>query len=175
MYSLLGHIKWFAEDTDSSSIASLATKEWLVITGCLIIGVALMWLINRLMAGPSKVLDNKFKNLRPWAPTVVRWSSAALLIANYFQDYLFAPNIDYSQSYSSALISAVLVAVALLLLLGIYTRIAGMVLLVAFVLSIFVVSNPLQLLEHLEYIGIGLFLVFSDTGRLSIIIKSQTR
>ena len=171
MYSLLGHIKWFAEDTDSSSIASLATKEWLVITGCLIIGVALMWLINRLMAGPSKVLDNKFKNLRPWAPTVVRWSSAALLIANYFQDYLFAPNIDYSQSYSSALISAVLVAVALLLLLGIYTRIAGMVLLVAFVLSIFVVSNPLQLLEHLEYIGIGLFLVFSDTGRLSIINK----
>ncbi len=170
MYYALGHVKWFAEDavSSSSNVLSLSTSEWLVIVASLVIGVGLMLLIAKLLTKPNKFLDDKFKPFREWVPTVVRWSTAALLIAGYWLGHLYASNIDYSPSSLSSLLNVALIVIAVLLLLGAYTQIAGAGLLIIYALSFLVVDAPIELLDHLEYIGLGLFLMLSPTGELSV-------
>ncbi len=170
MHYVLGHIKWFVEDTASSpsDALSLSTSEWLVIVASLVVGIGLMLLAARLLIKPNKLLDDRFKPFRNWVPTVVRWSTAVLLIASYWLGYMYAPNINYSPTPLSDLLNVALIAIAILLLLGAYTRIAGTGLLVIYMLSFLIVDAPIELLDHLEYIGLGLFLILSPSGKLSV-------
>lgn len=168
MHYILGHIKWFAEDTISSQISGLSTSEWLFVVLGLAIGIGIMFLVDKLLANTNKALDGRFKQFRGWVPTVVRWSAAILLIINYWLGNLYAPNIEYSSSSLSSLLSTSLVVVAVLLLFGVYTQIAGVGLLMVYALSFLVVDAPIELLDHLGYVGLGLYLMFSKTGKLSV-------
>ena len=168
MTHILGHIKWFAEDAISSQIASLSAAEWLVVALAILLGVGILLLLDKVMKKPDKVLDDKFKPLRKWIPTVIRWSTAIVLIASYWQGNLYASNIEYSASVLSSFVNVALVAIAILLILGVYTRVAGVVMLIVYLGSILVVADPIQLLDHLVYAGTGLFLVFSEVGKLSV-------
>lgn len=171
MISALGHVKWFSEDSASLIIPNLSIAEWLIVAFLVALGVALMFLLTKLATKPNKRLDDKFKPLREWAPTVVRWSVATLLIANYWQGYLYASNIGYDASTLASLLNAGLVAVAIMLILGVYTRTAGTVLLVLYTVSFVVINDPVQLLDHIGYVGIGLYLALSNPGKLSIAMK----
>lgn len=173
MIPLLGHVKWFSEEASLSIIPNLSAAEWLVVILSIIAGVALMFLLAKLTIKPSKSLDDTLKHLRDWVPTAVRWSTAALLIVNYWQGQLYASNIEYDASTLASLLNAGLVAVAIMLLLGVYTRIAAIALLVFYSVSFLVVSDPVQLLDHVGYVGTGLYLALSAPGKLSVAMKND--
>lgn len=168
MPNAVGHVKWFSEKGVSAPLPSLSTTEWLFIGLLIIAGVILLFLLNRLMKKPDETLDEKLKPLRPWIPTIIRWSTAILLIGNYWQRNLYAPNINYDFSGLSSLLIAGLIIVVVMLLLGVYTRTAGAILLTIYIMSVLIVQTPIELLDHLEYVAIGLFLLLSDTGKLSV-------
>lgn len=164
----LAHVKWFSEDSAGSVLAPLSSTEWLVVVAAIVVGVILMYLVNRLMKPVDKSIDKSLKGWREWVPTVVRYSTALLIVFNFWKGYLFAPNIEYANGTLYLIISAALVLVALLLAFGILTRLSGAILLVMFALGVFVANEPVQLLDHLEYLGIGLYLMFAPTGKLSV-------
>lgn len=168
MLSALAHVKWFSEGDETATIANLSTTEWLVVAGFITLGVFIMFLLGKFLRPTNVKLDEKFKNLRDWVPAVVRYSTALLLIFNFWRGYLFAPNISYASGTLYLLISAVLIAVALLLLFGVFTRVAGVGLLVIFFAGLLVANEPMELFDHLEFIGLGLFLMFSGPGKLSV-------
>lgn len=171
MLTSLAHVKWFAGDDSSATVGSLTHTEWGVIVAATVVGVFLMVAIDKLMKPLDSTLDKKFANLRGWIPTAVRYSTAGLIIFNFLYGYLVAPNIAVSSETLHLIVSAMLVGVALLLLLGVYTRAAGLLFLVAFGLATLAAVDPMQLLDHLGYVGIGLFLMFASSGRLSIKTK----
>jgi len=171
MLPKLAHVKWFSENNPASAIESLSASEWGIILGVIIAGIILMFLVDKLFRPLDKKLDSNFATLHGWVPTVVRFSTALLLIFNFWKGYLFAPNIIVGNETIFLLMNAVLVAIALLLLFGVFTRLAGLLLLVIFLLGALAALEPFQLTDHLEYIGIGLFLLFSTPGKLSVNTK----
>lgn len=171
MLTGLAHVKWFSEGSETATIANLTTAEWLVVLGSVVLGIVAMWLVNKLMRPFDMKIDDRFKDFREWVPTVVRYSTALLLIFNFWQGYLFAPNIEHGGGSLYLLINAVLILIALMLLFGILTRLAGSMLLIVFVIGALVANDSIQLLDHLEYFGLGLFLMFSAAGKLSVQTK----
>lgn len=167
----LAHVKWFSEGDEASTIANLSSTEWLIVAVSIILGIVLMWLVSRLMRPIDEKLDNRFKSLREWVPTIVRYSTAGLIIFNYWHGYLYAPNIEYNDGTLFLLVNAVLILVALMMIFGILTRLGGALLLASFAIGVFVAQDPLQLLDHLEYVGLGLFLMLSVPGKLSVQTK----
>ncbi len=168
MLDSLAHVKWFAGDDLGTEIAGLNSSEWLVVVVSIAIGILLMYLVNKLMNPLDLSLDKRMKSLSDWVPTIVRYSTALLIIFNFWKGYLLAPNFDFNDGAVSLLINAVLIAVALLLVFGAYTRTAGAALLILFGLSALILRDPLQLFEHLEYVGLGLFLMLSSSGKFSV-------
>ncbi len=171
MLSNLAHVKWFSEGDSSATLGSLTYTQWGVVVAAVVAGVLLMIIVNKLMEPLDSVLDKKFAGLRDWIPTAVRWSTALLIIFNFWKGYLVAPNIVVGNETLHLIINAVLIGVALLLLLGAYTRVAGLLLLGVFALGTLAAAEPLQLLDHLEYVGISLFLMFAGSGKLSVKAK----
>lgn len=168
MLSKLAHVKWFSENSPASVIENLNASEWGLILSAVIVGVVLMILVDKLLRPIDQKLDEKFAGLSDWVPTVVRFSTALLIVFNFWKGYLFAPNIVVGNETIFLLMNAVIVAVALLLLFGVFTRMAGLLLLVIFFLGTLAALEPFQLTDHLEYIGIGLFLMFAAPGKLSV-------
>ncbi len=168
MFSGLAHVKWFSESDSSALLHDLTSTEWSVVVAAVAAGILLMIFIDKLTRPLNKRLDEKLLGLRNWVPTVVRFSMAFLIVFNFWEDNLFAPNIIVGNAFVHLIINAVLVGVALMLFLGIFTRTAGALLLVMFTLGILAAAEPIQLFDHLEYVGAGLFLLFASSGKLRV-------
>ena len=168
MYRTLAHVKWFSTDSQLETVDSLVLTEWTVVFLVILAGILLMYFVDKIFKPFDKILDDKLSRWRDWVPTVVRYSTAVFLIFNYWNNIFFASNIDYSNDTLYTVVTASLILVALGLIFGVYTRLAGVILLASYVLAFLSTSDPVQLLDHLVYLGIGLFLLYSEAGKLSL-------
>lgn len=167
MQDLTAHVKWFTNGNSVSEVPSASLTEWLWVVAGLAVGVGLIFVIDKLFKkhGLEKRLDSSLGHLRPWVGTVVRLSTGALLVANFLLDYLYAPNIVSDGSVSHQALSLLMLSIGLVLLLGVYSRLAGAALIGIYLISALSVPEPVQLLDHLEYLGIGLYLTLAGGGK----------
>lgn len=167
----LAHVKWFVQNDLSLQTPGLSSLEWLAISAAVVAGLVVLWLADKYLRKIDVTLDDKLERLKDWVPTIVRFTAAILLIIDYLQRHLFAQNIEYTDSWLSSLLFAVLAGIAILLIIGVDVQLAGAALIATYIISFLVAHSPLELLEHLEYVGMGAYLMFSEAGRWAIVAK----
>lgn len=168
MLDKLAHVKWF---NGSSVVAEPAFNavELLVVAVIVIAGLAVFRYIDGFLKkrGIIAMLDKKFKKCRPWAPLIVRLSTAALLITNFAHGFALAPNVELSDSTLSWAISGLFLAASLLIGLGLFTRVGAGLMLVGYLL-VFGHADFVDALDHFEYIAITGYLYLRGPGKYSL-------
>lgn len=168
--NIISHVKWFV-DEDAPFVRGLDQHEiigssFLIISGILFL-VALKYYVEPISIWQK--ITNTLKPAHKYVPDIVRISTGILLITNFFLDFIYAPNIENSWSNSHTLLSTGFALIGALLLAGLYTHICGVLLIGAYVASMFIVSPWTEVLDHAEYIGIGLYLLFAPGGEIRLI------
>ncbi len=162
----IAHVKWFTEPT--KIIDRLNFNEWIVVAIFVTFSlIVLRYISNQnYTAKLSKKLDKKYKHYREWVPLIVRVSTASFLITNLLSGYSIAPNI-LSDGAIYSISSALFTVTAIMLLLGVYTRTASVLMILGYLLMI-AQNNPTSILEHFEYIAISLYLYTRGPGKYSL-------
>lgn len=165
---LFAHVKWFSEGGGPATLTPLTTTEWVMVAMLVALGVAAMLFVDKLFRPIDHKLDESLRRFREWVPTVVRISTALLVIYNFWKENFFAPNITYSNDFLSVAINALLILVAVMLLFGVYVRTAGAILITTYLVGFMVADDWLQMIDHMEYLAVGLFLVFAGAGAAAV-------
>lgn len=168
LLNLFAHVKWFSEETEAAYLSPLTNTEWVIVAILIALGIAAMIFVDKLFRPFDHKLDENLRRFREWVPTTVRISTALLIIYNFWNNIFFAPNISYNDGFLSAAVNALLILAAIMLLFGVYVRTAGAVLIVTYLTGLTVVDDWLQLIDHMEYLAIGLFLIFTGAGAAAI-------
>ena len=165
---LLAHVKWFTKST-TSDYNGLNFYEWALVGVIVVIGLFVLWLITNYLrhSGITKKLDKKFEKYKPWVPLVVRHSTALLIFINIMRLYVLAPNIVEDGSLSSQISVILMLISAVLIFAGAYTPLASFLLITSYLLAL-LTNDVVNVFEHLEYIGIALYLLLRGPGMYSI-------
>lgn len=155
----IAHVKWFL-NTTMQPVAELSPNEWVaVITGVIAVAI-LFWAIG--VSGTYNRLNKKLdRKLRPYSylvPLIVRYSTGLLLIVNAAKGLLFAPNITTSDVANGVFLSFLLAVAGLFLIAGKGIRTAALLMLFVYALSVITIKPVVDVLDHVEYVGIGLYL-----------------
>jgi uncharacterized membrane protein YphA (DoxX/SURF4 family) len=162
----IAHVKWFSESTQGQT-EPLTGYEWFAV-GLLLIGaVLIMRLVHKWIESHfSPDIDKRFGKYWIYVTPLVRIVTGLLLILNSAYGYLLAPNLT-PNSPVSEFITRLLVLLGIVIISGLYTKTAGWVL-IALYLSSFWIFNFVDVIDHLEYVGLGLYLAIAGSGRLSV-------
>ena len=163
------HVKWFTSEEPSIEVANVNAGEISVVIAAVAAALLSLELIERFLRqrGILNKIDVRLRPLRPWVGTVIRATAGLLLILNGLFGYLYAPNFVNSGSTSDMILAVLLVSIGALFLIGLFTRIAAAALIVTFIVSLFVI-DPIEPLDHLEYIGIAAYLLLMGGGHWSL-------
>lgn len=168
MLQNLAHVKWFNTEQpvhqEGFNAAELFAVVVIVVAGLLIFRFIDAWLREQKITAK---LDKALKSYRPIVPLLVRLSTAGLLVINYAQDLLLAPNVASTDSTTSGVIGAVFLLAALLLALGLFTR-AGVAVLLGGYLLVLTEADFVDVLDHFEYIAIAGYLWLRGPGKYSL-------
>lgn len=159
-YNFVAHVKWFV-DEHSAHAHALDSIEWLVIAGLLAVGVAVLWGIHRFLirAGVERYFDMRLGKYARFVPYIVRYTTGALFIINAAKALLFAPNVPASATPIGLTLSVMLAIVGVMLIIGYRVRVAAGVILAVYTIALFAVQPTIDVLDHIEYVGIGLYLL----------------
>lgn len=165
---LLAHVKWFTSD-EAQKMPGLSINEFLLIFGCIFVALVGLHLFDIWCAKKkiTQTIDAKMAPYQPWVPTIVRISAALLLLLNTFANYILAPNIEKTGTFSESFLTATFTIAGILLLLGLFTRLGAGMMIIGYILS-FVLLDWVQPLDHLEYLGLGIYLLLEGGGRWSL-------
>ncbi len=166
--NLFAHVKWFSEESETALLEPLSSYEWVVVAVLIALGVAAMVFIDKLFRPFDHKLDENLRRFRDLVPTTVRISTALLIIYNFWNNIFFAPNISYSDGFLSITINTLLILVAIMLLFGVYARTAGAILIATYLSGFVVADDWWQMIDHMEYLAIGLFMIFAGAGALAV-------
>lgn len=160
------HVKWFVETTGGSpSGAELSGSELGLALLAVGLGLyVLRWLHQQIEAAGLNRLTAA--RLWPLVPTIVRVSTGALLLLNSFNGHVIAPNFTPTSGLAQGL-SIGFVAIGLALLIGAFTRLAAGLLLAGY-LAAFAQFGLVDLLDHLEYVGLSLYIMTAGAGPWSV-------
>jgi uncharacterized membrane protein YphA (DoxX/SURF4 family) len=170
----LAHTKWFAENNltplHTNEPTTLYLSVWAIVV-VLIVGCGI-WL-------ESKGWLN-FRFLEPKKPHVfARAASTFVMVAGTFfiiagtHEYIFSPNLTI-ESGIPALLVYIQIAVGLAFLLGIASRISGIVLAFLWV-SLFFYTGWVEALENIWVLSTALFIILMGNDYFSIVSFSLLR
>lgn len=166
--SKFSHVKWFSGN-DLNTSENLNLYHWLFVA---IMVLSLLFGLKLISKTKTyKSIDNfiklKFSPLQQVVTLVVRLTAAAGLLINLAQGYLFAPNLTSDSSILSQLISILFIIASIMLILGMFTRVAALLMLLGYILG-FAIFNFIDLIDHFEYVGLSLFILLGGGGRYSL-------
>lgn len=168
MSGVFSHVKWF-NDVQFPEVDAFHIYEWLLIFLIVIMGLIVLKVIDTWL-NKSKItakLDKKFKPYRPWVPLVVRLSTAVLLLVNASLGYMLAPNVVSDNSGVSTIITGLFIVAAVLIALGLLTKVGVIALLVGYLL-VTKQAEFIDVFDHFEYIGVAGYLWLRGPGRYSV-------
>lgn len=174
-----GHVKWFVDSTVGSdlttkSVSPLSTTEWLVVLFATTVGVYLLFLIDKWLRKSKldRSIDKKTKNFQLILVPIVRITAGMILVVNYINNVIIAPNVAQNQVHKFWIVSSLIIG--LFLLVGLFSKYSAVAMLGLFG-SASLLVEPVELLDHLEYIGLSLFIIKTGGGNFSLdnkLIKS---
>lgn len=168
MLQTFAHVKWFVEQ-EPAQAHPLTTAEWAAIAVLVLAGLAVFWWLHRRIerSGLTRYLDKKLGRYSRLIPLIVRYTTGLLLIINAAKGLLFAPNVPVDVVSAGSVMSIVLAVAGVLLLIGWQIRIAALLILAVYATAVLLVRPVVDVLDHFEYLGIGLYLLlFQDAGYL---------
>ena len=165
--NLLAHVRWFISDNPKTNQVALNYEEFFIIAIAVLAGVIGLLLLSQ--SKPYKRFgrwaDKKFRKLGKWVPTLTRVSVGLILVLNAWSGYYFAPNIEVT-SGTIEYLSWLSAGLGILLIAGAYVRLSAAALGLIYLVS-FSLIDGLQLLEHVEYLAIAIFLIICGGGKLT--------
>jgi uncharacterized membrane protein YphA (DoxX/SURF4 family) len=170
MFHIFAHVKWFVGHDPNASIAKFSLAEWFVSILLAAFGLCLLYIVNKYYRSNSiNNLLNKKLGKYEWAvPVAVRWSTGLLLLLNYFDKLLFAPNVAVGPAVIAKYISVMFAGIGVMLILGLLPRISGAFLVALYLVSLLTIHPTPDVLDHIEYIGIGAYLAIRGGGRFCL-------
>lgn len=158
----LAHVKWFVEN-DGYPKFTLNFTESLAVTMAIILGLVTLFFLNKV--NWFNFLDKYSSKLKDFLPLIVRLMAAATIFLNLNSAVFLAPNFDNS-TLISKILTPILVVIASMFVIGFYTKYAAFGLLASYLVTFFA-YNPFDVLDHLELVGISLFLTITGSGLVS--------
>lgn len=174
MQTYFAHVKWFVEE-DQQSAAALSSFEWALVVIGILFGTLLLWFVHKLLIrfGITQRLDDALSKYSKAIIYIVRYTTGILLLINAARGLLFAPNVPVSSHEFAPALSLLMGAAGILLIIGVKIRWAATVILAVYVLSLAFVRPVIDVLDHLEYIGIGLYLLLHGYKPLEAYAKRK--
>lgn len=174
--SIFAHVKWFASPTSQNSkpynITDLPVISWIIIS---IVVITVGILIDRKLKIPT-ALKNFFQNQSQNAISIASMAFGASLLIFSSQGFLFAPNLTSNSGLFMTLIYLQTLS-GLMILLGFFSRIGGVILLFVFLLSLFLFGF-IEMLDTAEIVGFAIFTIIINRSKWQVldplIIKNLT-
>jgi uncharacterized membrane protein YphA (DoxX/SURF4 family) len=173
---VLAHEKWFVEPSPYPTLFDSAgmtrTLQALVISAAAI-GIAFavdrLWRARSAAPTPPDLTRSRedLRRLFAWIPLILALHVAVPLIVSGVQRQLFVPNLQLPFTFLGGLIGLVEIALALSFVYGILTRVAAAALMLLFPVCV-VLFGLIDTLEHLELLGIAVFLMIFGRGPYSL-------
>lgn len=161
MTHIFAHVKWFVDKDHIPAAHPLTSNEWLTFVALVCVGVAVLlaahWYFNK--KGVNALLDKTLQPYSKLVPLIVRYTTGLLLIINAAKELLFAPNVPTSAIDQGGFLSVLLALAGVMLIIGLKTRIAAVVILAVYLASLLLVRPVIDVFDHVEYLGIGLYLL----------------
>lgn len=175
MQTLFAHVKWFVNE-DHSTVTPLTNSEWLLVIAGIIVGTLLLVFIHQLLIkyGITKKLDNTLGQYDKAIPYIVRYTTGLLFIINAAKGLLFAPNVPTDLHAIAPILSIILATAGVMLIIGLKVRWAAVAILAVYLASLLFIRPPTNILDHIEYVGIGLYLLLFNNKSFLIYIKRKT-
>lgn len=161
----LAHARWFVAEsdqppTDWGRLASLPVLMALLAG----VGVVLLlaWL-QRLVGDPLWPRPPFFQRLEPAAPAILGVQAAITLIFEASRLHLFAPNIDVPRNAFGVFLAIVAVVASFSFITGVLTRLGALAVIALWLLA-FAYAPWEQVVEHVLFVGIAVYLVAVGRG-----------
>ncbi len=173
---VLSHEKWFVDPSPypitfdrpalGRTLAALAVAA--VAVGFAFI-VDSVWRVRARAPTPPDLAKtrDRLRRLFAWMALILAVHVAVPLIVSGVQRDLFAPNLALSRSFVGGLVALLEIAIALGFLYGALTRLAAIALMALFPIGV-LVFGVVDTLEHLEVLGIAIFLFIFGRGPYSL-------
>lgn len=168
MTNLFSHVKWFVDST-TAEVEPVTNLEVALILLVVVIAMGIASLVDYLLnkKGFNKYFDKKLRVFAPWTASVVRVTLGIILIYASNHNYLFAPNIELEASYYSNGLIWTQGILGVGLILGLFTRVFALLTLVLY-FGTLAVAPLADVVEHVEYIGLTVFLFLEGSGPLAL-------
>lgn len=152
----MAHVKWFAEEENFVPKYNISDSHIIIaiIIGLVIIGLGIY--LEKKLHVPHKLE----KTIQKWAPGVLSIASIGFGLAFIifaFKGFIFAPNLPAVGNMGALMLSIELIA-GILILLGFYERIGGLLILVLFFLGIHQYGG-IEMLDTLEMVGFVIYII----------------
>ncbi len=164
------HERWFVDGATAPAPATFASYG--VHAAVAAVAIVLLLAVARLLdrwlrtmqfgSGAAAAMGRS----APWAPLVVGWSVAVVLVSVALDRALLAPHLTLPDTPSATALVVAQLLTAAAFLLGLFTRVGAGALIVFAVWSF--AQFGLPAVENLLYLGIGFFLFVWGRGRLSL-------
>lgn len=152
------HVKWFAPESyppvEPYNITDWPVIAWILI-GLVIIGIGVA--LDKRGPMVRGKLGNTLHYCEPMALTLFSIFSGLALFFYATQGFIFAPNL-FPEGPLTTVMLFMQAAIGLALVLGVFVRTNGIILLALYVLAV-VEFGAIEMIDALEVVGIGLFLL----------------
>lgn len=150
------HVKWFATPEKDIPFYKITDQNviWAIVLGLLIIGFGI-YLENKL-----KVPNRLSASIQKWAPKVLSIASIGFGLAFIIfslQGFIFAPNLPAVGAMGASMLALQFLA-GIMILLGLYERVGGLLIILLFILGINE-YGMYEMLDTLEMIGFAIYVI----------------
>lgn len=165
------HVKWFVEDHSQNYTPQFNVGEWLATALLICAGISVLYFVDKFyrQSRTNQRLNNLLGQYEWLVPIAVRTTTGLLLLLNFFKDLLFAPNVPVGSSTVSQYISIAFAALGVMLILGVLPRLSGLVLTLLYFVSLAIIHPTPDILDHVEYIGIGSYIFIRGGGKFCLL------
>ncbi len=171
--SALAHVKWFATSTVENhkpyQITDPLVIAWIIIA---IVVVFVGIFLNSRLKIPAK-LNKFFQQSTQISISIAGIIFGASLLIFSSQGFIFAPNLTNDSTIFNLLILLQTLS-GLMILLGFFARIGGLITLVVFLLSL-TVFDIIEMLDTLEIVGLAFFTILASRPKWQIIDPIQLK
>jgi uncharacterized membrane protein YphA (DoxX/SURF4 family) len=168
---VLAHVKWFTDPrlhpTDYGRFLGLPVIAAFLLA---IVATGVAYLIQHRVPEPKAI--RSLERFAKTGPLALRLALGVALIAAAAASWLFVPSLVLDQDPIGVALRAVETACGLLLLSGLFTRYAAIVLAVLGVVAM-VPFNIESILEEVHILGIAVFLFIAGPGQFSLDARRQ--
>ncbi len=161
----MAHARWFVAEsdqppTDWGRLVSVPVF-FALLTGAGVV-LLLAWL-QRFLGDPLWPRPPFFQRLEPAAPAILGVQAAITLIFEASRLHLFAPNIDVPRNAFGVVLAMIVVVASFSFITGVLTRLGALAVIALWLLA-FAYAPWEQVIEHVLFVGIAVYLVAVGRG-----------